>query len=118
MALYENVSYLKDGKQQQITLMKMRNPWGKGTWKGDWSFDSNMWTPDLRMKLGYIKDPKNGTFFIRINDFLTMFGSMKVCQLSPVNVNNALRITCKRKELVAAKIQITEPGIYFFSIYQ
>jgi hypothetical protein len=62
VALYENISYLKDGKQQQITLMKMRNPWGKGTWKGDWSFDSNMWTPDLRMKLGYIKDPKKRNF--------------------------------------------------------
>lgn len=36
---------MRDGKPMQITLIRMRNPWGKGAWKGDWSFDSNLWTP-------------------------------------------------------------------------
>lgn len=65
-----------------------------------------------------MKDLKNGTFYIGIGDFLTMFGSMKICQLSPINVNTSLRVTCKRKELTAIKVIINEPGTYFFSIYQ
>lgn len=25
-------------------LVKLRNPWGKGEWKGDWSDESYKWT--------------------------------------------------------------------------
>ena len=29
-------------------LVKLRNPWGKGEWKGDWGDDSWLWTPYLK----------------------------------------------------------------------
>ena len=29
-------------------LIKMRNPWGYGEWKGDWSDDSSKWTSALK----------------------------------------------------------------------
>lgn len=28
-------------------LVKLRNPWGKGEWRGDWSDDSYKWTARL-----------------------------------------------------------------------
>lgn len=31
-----------------IKLLKMRNPWGKGEWQGDWSDNSLKWTDDLK----------------------------------------------------------------------
>jgi hypothetical protein len=34
-------------KGHQVRLMKMRNPWGQGEWNGDWSDNSNLWTPEL-----------------------------------------------------------------------
>ena len=34
-------------------LVKLRNPWGKGEWKGDWSDDSYKWTTKLKRELNY-----------------------------------------------------------------
>ncbi len=31
-----------------VRLMKVRNPWGEGEWKGDWSDSSHLWTPKLK----------------------------------------------------------------------
>jgi calpain-15 len=34
---------------QDVRLMKLRNPWGnKGEWNGDWSDKSEKWTPELK----------------------------------------------------------------------
>lgn len=98
--------------------MKIRNPWGRGIWKGDWSFDCPLWTRELRQKLNYTKDPKNGSFFMNVPDFLLMFGTMKVCLLSPVNQNSSLRMSSRKKEFVFAKISVKEQGMYFLSIFQ
>jgi len=31
-----------------VRLCVMRNPWGQGEWKGEWSDNSPLWTPELR----------------------------------------------------------------------
>ena len=30
-----------------VMLVKLRNPWGRGEWIGDWSDQSDKWTVDL-----------------------------------------------------------------------
>lgn len=40
LKVYTNLPY----KDSAITLIKIRNPWGKKGWKGDWSFKSSVWT--------------------------------------------------------------------------
>lgn len=40
-------------KDRKVTLLKVRNPWGNKEWKGDWSFSSPKWTPELRKRLNY-----------------------------------------------------------------
>ena len=38
-----------ENKQGRIVrLLLLRNPWGKFEWKGDWSYNSDSWTPELR----------------------------------------------------------------------
>lgn len=50
-------------------LLKLRNPWGHYSWRGDWSDDSEMWTDELRdllMPLG----ASEGVFWISFEDVL------------------------------------------------
>ena len=35
-------------------LVKLRNPWGKGEWKGDWSDESYKWTQQLKKELNFV----------------------------------------------------------------
>lgn len=68
--------------------MKMRNPWGKGVeWKGDWSDTSNLWTPDLKQKLGWT-NAEDGLFFISLNDYLSHYSNTSVCFVAPSNVHS------------------------------
>lgn len=50
-------------------MIKLRNPWGYGEWKGTFSdYDTNTLTPELKSTLGYdaILD---GVFFMLWSDF-------------------------------------------------
>lgn len=50
-------------------LLKLRNPWGHYSWRGDWSDDSDQWTDELRdmlMPLG----ASEGVFWISFEDVL------------------------------------------------
>jgi calpain-15 len=51
----------------------MRNPWGKqGEWTGDWSDDSDLWTPALSKLVGHTQ-ADDGIFFIPLENYLTHF---------------------------------------------
>ena len=32
-------------REKKIRLLKLRNPWGSGEWTGEWSDESENWTP-------------------------------------------------------------------------
>ena len=51
-----------------VRLIKLRNPWGKGEWTGDWSDNSEKWTPKLRVMCGSsVAD--EGYFFIPLENY-------------------------------------------------
>lgn len=56
----------------------MRNPWGRGEWKGEWSDDSKIWTPSLRQALGCTK-VDDGVFFMPFKDYLSHFDGTSIC---------------------------------------
>jgi len=35
-------------EDENIRLLRLRNPWGHQEWQGDWSDKSDLWTPALR----------------------------------------------------------------------
>ena len=57
-----------------IRLFKIRNPWGKGEWKGDYSDKSAKWTEQLKRAVNHV-DEEDGVFFMTVNDFRAHFSS-------------------------------------------
>jgi hypothetical protein len=37
---------------RKLRLIKIRNPYGLKEWNGDWSDNSKLWTPDMKIKTG------------------------------------------------------------------
>jgi hypothetical protein len=75
-----------------VRLIRLRNPHGKHSWRGDWGVGSAKWTnadrdPELSEALGELggseqKSEDNGNFFMPVHDFKTIFHTLHVlhCQ--------------------------------------
>ena len=73
-----------------VTLVRLRNPWGRGEWKGDWSDKSSKWTPQLKQQLGF-QDADDGLFFMNINEYKEIFQSTSFCMTNdPVYKHSTL----------------------------
>uniref|UniRef100_A0A7M4ELS5 Calpain 14 n=1 Tax=Crocodylus porosus TaxID=8502 RepID=A0A7M4ELS5_CROPO len=65
-------------------LVRLRNPWGKIEWKGDWSDSSGKW--DLlspKEKILLRKNNEDGEFWMSLQDFKTHFVELMICKLTP-----------------------------------
>ncbi|XP_061012224.1 calpain-14 isoform X2 [Dama dama] len=65
-------------------LVKLRNPWGKIEWRGDWSDSSSMW--DLlspKEKIMLLRKDDDGEFWMSLRDFKAHFMLLVICKLSP-----------------------------------
>jgi calpain-15 len=61
-------------------LLRLRNPWGRYSWKGAWSDDSATWTPDLK-KLLSPNNSSEGIFWISFEDVLRYFDAIDICKV-------------------------------------
>ena len=64
---------------QTVRLLKIRNPWGRREWNGDWSDFSSKWTPDLQRQVGF-EAKEDGIFFISFEDYVTFFYITSICR--------------------------------------
>ncbi|XP_048360893.1 calpain-14-like [Sphaerodactylus townsendi] len=65
-------------------LVRLRNPWGKVEWKGDWSDRSGKWellSPKEKILLH--RNGDDGEFWMTLQDFKTHFANLIICKLTP-----------------------------------
>ncbi|XP_068009819.1 calpain-14-like isoform X2 [Melanerpes formicivorus] len=65
-------------------LVRLRNPWGKIEWKGDWSDSSYKWellSPKEKILLR--KKKEDGEFWMSLRDFQIHFVDLVICKLTP-----------------------------------
>ncbi|KJZ70831.1 hypothetical protein HIM_09790 [Hirsutella minnesotensis 3608] len=65
-----------DGKR----LVRLKNPWGKGEWKGPWSDGSKEWTPEWLEKLDH-RFGDDGDFWIAYEDLLRKYQAFERTRL-------------------------------------
>jgi len=61
-------------------LLKIRNPWGVGEWSGNWSDQSNLWTPALKKQVG-LEEKDDGVFFMTFEDFIKYYIVINICRI-------------------------------------
>jgi hypothetical protein len=74
----------KEKQRTMIRLLRISNSRGKKEWKGEWSADSEKWTPALCKRLGERTYSKgDGTFFVSYQDMLKRFPPYGHSNVSP-----------------------------------
>ncbi|KAK4081135.1 uncharacterized protein Triagg1_2667 [Trichoderma aggressivum f. europaeum] len=61
-------------------LLRLKNPWGKGEWKGPWSDGSKEWTPEWLEKLDH-RFGDDGDFWIAYEDLLQKYQAFERTRL-------------------------------------
>lgn len=61
-----------------VKLIKIRNPWGRETYKGPWEDKSELWTDALREEVGLVVDYRDGIFWTDIDTYVQNFKYTKV----------------------------------------
>lgn len=94
-----------DGRNER--LIRLRNPWGSGEWKGAWSDSSKKWasvSEDKRQELGLVVK-EDGEFWISEEDFVKYFQMIDFCHLDPGSTTGELKESSSAKQWEVAKFE-------------
>ncbi|XP_055840990.1 calpain-D isoform X1 [Episyrphus balteatus] len=99
-------------------LLKLRNPWGHYSWRGDWSDDSDVWTDELREIL-MPHGASEGVFWISFEDLLNYFDCIDICKVrsgwNEVRLQGTLQPLCS---LSCVLLTVLEPTEAEFTLFQ
>ena len=72
----------------------------------------------MRDQLNYKYDSKDGTFFIELPDFMKYFDHINISKVNLGYRNSYVSNFTNRYDFYSNIIKITQPGTYFFTVYQ
>jgi len=74
----------EEGGLRHHRLLRLRDPWGKEKWSGDWSDGSGCWNAALRASRRVEQqDDGNGVFYMAVCDFCALFNRLYTCHPPP-----------------------------------
>lgn len=100
-----------------VKLLKLRNPWGKGEWKGAWADDSDQWTPQLKQELGWA-DADDGIFFMTYPDFKENFEAVTICHYHNDFIYSYVQMSSPGGALEMVQVSVAKEGEYYFGMSQ
>lgn len=99
-------------------IVKIRNPWGRKEWCGDYSDNSPLWTPELRRLLNHFDKSDDGTFFITFNDLIYFMDDYSICYVEDNFKYNVIRGACTNRKAAYFRFQVTQKGRYYITVNQ
>lgn len=63
---------------EEVTLVRLRNPWAKERYAGPYSALDPVWTPDLKGQVKFDMLSKKGVFWMTLDDFSGAFAQFAV----------------------------------------
>ncbi|CAD5117307.1 DgyrCDS6094 [Dimorphilus gyrociliatus] len=95
-----------------VRLLKLRNPWGRFEWNGDWSRNSPLWNgvyEHSTLNKGF----QQGEFCISQEDFMKYFDSVDICKYMPNHNSetvgyNIVKNTCSTTEIHLCTLTVEE----------
>jgi len=87
-------------------ILKIKNPWGKNEWIGDWSDYSNLWRDDLKLKLNY--NPQDNCFYMNFKDFKHYFSKIQICKVHENFDYNSIEINQKLQSYSLVKLTVAQ----------
>lgn len=100
-----------------VTLLHLRNPWGKGEWTGDWSDKSPLWNDSLKKEVQF-SDTDDGSFYITYEDFKKNFDGIAICHYYDNFIYSYLPSRSKDESINPKQFTVTTAGEYYIGFSQ
>ena len=98
-------------------LVKLRNPWSKAAWKGDFNEKSYHWTETLITYLD-VSEEDDGIFFLPIKDFIEQFECVTLCHFNENMQRSCLFDLNSQNQIAMYQFRIDNPGSHYFGLSQ
>jgi hypothetical protein len=79
-------------RDKKYRLVRLRNPLGKGEWKGAWSDNSSEWnilSEEIKKKIELVK-AEDGEFWMSVEDFFANFNFLELSHMSLVDSGQSI----------------------------